>query len=419
MIHINFQNVFHVEKGLTQEVFHKFGERIPLYLESFQSRNQGFYKTIDDDKILDDIESFCERVEGDYDHIVVLGIGGSALGTKAIRDAFHPADRKPHLHILDNVDPFYITEKEKLWDLERTLFLVISKSGGTTETLSQYYYFHDAIVRARLTPAEHFVFITGDGSFLESIGKPQGIPQFPVPQTVGGRFSVLTAVGLLPACLMGVDIRSLIDGARQMRDLFLSFDFDKNIPFQLAAVQYFYDQKNYSKNVLMPYSNQLRTLSEWFVQLLAESTGKIDHEGHPVGITPLPAVGATDQHSQLQLFVQGPKDKLVLFLTVDSFENNPVIPVDKNHEQYAFLKGVTFAQLLNTEQKGTADSLTEAGCPNLQIKVPEVNESILGSLFFLFSGVTAFLGEFMNINAFDQPGVERSKILTKEYLREQ
>ena len=166
----------------------------------------------------------------------------------------------------------------------------------------------------------------------------------------------------------------------------------------------------------MPYATKLRTFSAWFAQLLAESTGKIDETGNHVGLTPVPALGVTDQHSQLQLFAQGPNDKLVIFMRVKNHGTDLNIPVEIDHEKINFLKNKSFQDLLDAEQRATADTLAEGGRPNMTIEIDQLDEAHLGQLFLLFEGATAFLGEMFHINAFDQPGVERSKVLTREYL---
>lgn len=416
MITLNIDNIFSIDNGLTHDVFHSFGERLPVYFEAFKKRNQGFYQVLDDAEMIANIESFVRSVRGQYDDVVVLGIGGSALGTKALRDGLWVGDVEPKLHIIDNVDPDFIADIEARINIDRTLFLVISKSGGTTETMTQFFYFKNRLEQNELQLKDHCVFITGQDSFLHDIGKKFHIPCFFVPENVGGRFSVLTPVGLLPAGLLGLDIRALVAGAKVMRDAFVSSDFDQNIPFQLATIQYWADQKGCSNHVLMPYSNRLKTFAEWYAQLLGESTGKRDIHGNTIGLTPLSALGATDQHSQLQLYAEGPVDKLIVFLKVERFDTHLTIPVPDDISRFDFARGVSFSTLLNTELDGTMDALTEAQRPNICLEVSEISETVFGELFFLFEGATAFLGEFFEINAFNQPGVERSKVLTKDYL---
>ena len=412
MIQIDFENIFQVG-GIKKSDFEKSEKKLSSFLENIEKRNQGFYQIFSDESFLAEVEqikAFVSSVKGKYDDIVVCGIGGSALGTIAIRDALMPlfSHKKPYLHVLENIDPDVISDLSAHLDLRRTLFLVISKSGGTAETISQYLYFHQKVEAVGLKLEDHFVVITGDSGFLKSEVKKHKLTQFTVPDNIGGRFSVLTSVGLLPAALMGIDIDALLEGGEEMAELFLSNNFDQNLCFQLAAAQFLSNKNN---QVLMPYATKLRSFSAWFTQLLAESTGK---EGK--GFTPISALGATDQHSQLQLFSEGPNDKLILFLEVQNFVIDPVIPVLVDHENTSFLKKVTFGKLLNTELKGTRAALTEKKRPNLTISIDSLSEKTLGALFLLFEGATAFLGEFLEINAFDQPGIERSKVLTRECL---
>lgn len=417
MISLFLKNAFCVSEDLETSFFH-FKDQLPTVFDAFARRGQGFYKAIDDTDTIAQLHAFCKNCEGRYEDIVVLGIGGSALGMKTLRDALGQPNTTPRMHILDNVDPDFIADIDRQISLPRTLFLVISKSGGTTETMTQYFYFQEKIRQLGLSIEHHFVFITGQESLLHQLGKNLKIPCFFVPDDVGGRFSVLTPVGLLPARLMGIDIDRVLVGARAMRDRFVSMDADINWPFQLAVLQHLFVQKNCTNQVLMPYSNKLKTFAEWGVQLIGESTGKIRPDGASVGVTPLVALGATDQHSQLQLYSDGPADKCIFFLTVENFSQDISIPVPAEVPSFAFIQGVTFAQLLNTEMKGTADALTERKRPNLEIRISQISEENMGGLFLLFEGMTAFLGELLGINAFDQPGVERSKILTKAYLQQ-
>lgn len=406
-----------------------FESRIGSDLASIHGRDQGFYSVIDDDSTLTAIENYVRDIEGRYDDVVVLGIGGSSLGTSCLKQAlthFFEHERAirehPKLHVLDNIDPSLLEEIDEIIDYKRTLFLVITKSGGTPETLSQFFYFSDRVTKEGLSLDNHFVFVTDPkaGLLRHIAGAHPNLKTFSVPPNVGGRFSVLTAVGLLPAKLMGIDIRKLLEGARAMRDRFLSVDFKENVPFQLAALQYTMDQEGKSIHVMMPYSNKLIGFSAWYRQLLAESIGKALNESGEtvhVGLTPVNALGATDQHSQSQLYHEGPNDKFFMMLGVEQFGGELMIPNPYPHEKAtAFLKGVSFNRLLHTEMKGTLRSLTQKDRPCLLISLGSLDAHHLGQLFMLFQSATAFLGEFYEINAFNQPGVELSKQLTREML---
>lgn len=411
---IDFTNIFATGQ-ISQNEFEKTGEKIPEFLDKISTRRQGFYQIFDDPKFqaeVEEIKKFAEFSNGKYSDIVICGIGGSALGARTIRNALTSKFSTPRLHILDNVDAEIIAEITENLDFAKTLFLVISKSGGTIETRTQYEYFRGILTHKKLELKNNLVFITGKFGFLREESNNRGIIAFSVPENIGGRFSVLTAVGLLPAALLGIDIDELLAGGQNSAKLFMSENFSENLPFQLAATQFLDLQSNSGQakkniNVLMPYSTKLGSFADWFAQLLAESTGKDDK-----GITPISAQGVTDQHSQLQIFVDGPKDKLVIFIETE--KSSPDLAQDKNLPKSGLQ---IFQKLMHAEKKGTAQSLTEKNVPNLTIQIPAISAKFLGELFMLFMGATAFLGEFMEINAFDQPGVERGKVLTRHILK--
>jgi glucose-6-phosphate isomerase len=306
-------------------------------------------------------------------------------------------------------------------DLSRTLFLLISKSGTTPEAIITYLYFRKKVTDSALKPADHFVFVTDiqSGALSEIIQKEK-IKCFPHPANVGGRFSVLSVVGLLPACLVGIDIRKLLASARLMRDSFFSEDFSANLPYQLAAAQYLLYKKGKCINTIMPYSAKLERFGDWLMQLLAESTGKAKNnygEIINVGITPTKALGTTDQHIQTQLFNEGPNNRLIMI--IEAKEQKPDLIIPPAHpeiEAFTIYQNVDMKKIFDIEREANVEVFTKNNRPNLTITIDRVDESALGELFFLFEGATAFLGEFFEINVFDQPGVELSKVLTKEAL---
>ncbi len=421
MLQLDLQNCFNLSSahGLAETEFRNSEKNIESLLTKIKQRGQGFYEVIDDQAMIDEVVAFAESVKGQYTDIAICGIGGSALGPITLRDAFTSSleDSSPKLHVLENIDPDFLGEALAHFNLSSTLFLVVSKSGGTPETLAQYMFFRNEVDKAGLDPADHFVFVTDpEKSLLLEVSKKEGIRTFPIASNVGGRFSVQTPVGLLPAALIGVDIKELIKGMQDMRDSFLNTNFDQNIPFQLSVVQIGASEKGKSQNIIMPYHTKLRQFGAWCVQLIAESTGKFKPDGTSVGITPIPSLGVTDQHSQVQLFAEGPNDKLIVFIKVETFSQDLEIPVLIDHEKTNFMSGKSFKDLLHAEQQATADALTENDRPNITITIPELTPYYLGQLFMLFEGATAFLGEFFEIDAFNQPGVERGKVLTREIL---
>ena len=387
-------------------------KNISDFLKRIEDKRQGFYKIIDDKKAFEKIEDLAKKLKNNFESFVVLGIGGSALGTICLKNALKPKHHEK-LFIIDNIDPDFIKEIENKIELKKTLFIVVSKSGDTLETLSQFFYFRKKILDQKLDVKTHFIFITdSEKGYLHDLAKKENYQTLDVPESVGGRFSVLTAVSLFPAALIGINIKKIIEGAKKMRDKFSSKDSKKNLPFLLAKKQYNLYKKGFKTNILFPYSNSLSSFSDWTRQLVCESTGKkFDNKKRKVftGITIIPAIGATDQHAQSQLFHEGPNDKLIIFFEIEKFKNTLKIPNEN-------LKNITFNKLLNIEKTSTEKSLEEAKRPTITIKLSEISEETLGELFMLFEGATAFLGEFFNINAFNQPGVEHSKKLTKQAI---
>jgi glucose-6-phosphate isomerase len=365
---------------------------IGKFLKKIAEKKQGFYETLNDKKTLSEINSFAKKIEGKFSHIVVLGIGGSALGTICLQQSLKHLfenelknSKTPKLYVIDNIDPVLIGDLEDIIDYKKTLFIVITKSGETIETLSQYSYFRKNCEKKKLDIKKHFVFVTDSkNGELRKIADKEKITSFNIPKNVGGRFSVLTAVGLLPARLIGIKIEKLLAGAKKV---------NKNQAFTLAAIQFLLKKP---MTVLMPYSQKLIKFTDWHRQLLAESIGKkFNNNGKIVyaGITPINALGATDQHSQLQLYNEGPNDKLIIFIEIEKHEKN------------------IFGKLLKIEKEATELSLTKNNRPNITITIDSFTEETLGELLMLFMWETAFLGEFFEINAFDQPGVELSKQL--------
>ncbi|MFA6305400.1 MAG: glucose-6-phosphate isomerase [Candidatus Gracilibacteria bacterium] len=401
MITINFDNT-----KITEKISEK---NISDFLKKIESRKQGFYKIIDDKKSISEIETLAKKLKNNFKYFVVLGIGGSALGTICLKNALKPHDHEK-LFVIDNIDPDFIKETENKIEIAKTLFIVVSKSGDTLETLSQFFYFRKKIEDKKLSPQKHFIFITDEKKgFLRDTAKKENFKTLDVPEAVGGRFSVLTSVSLFPAALIGINIQKLITGAKKMRDIFSSKDAKKNLPFSLAKTQYDFYKKGFKTNVLFPYSNSLTSFSDWTTQLICESLAKkFDNKKREIfaGISVIKALGATDQHAQSQLFHEGPNNKLIIFFEIENFKNTLKIPNE-------ILKNITFNKLINIEKASTEKSLKESKRPGITIKINELNEESLGELFMLFECATAFLGEMMSINAFDQPGVEYSKKLTK------
>ena len=382
----------------------------------------GWIATPGDPAPLDAVQAFADARRGTYDDVVVLGIGGSALGARALQAALlspvaRPDAAGPRLHVLDNVDGDEIAAHLAALRPDRTLVNVISKSGTTAETMAAYLAF-EAWLRDGVGDAwrEHVVVTTDpERGILGPHADAHDLPRFDVPPSVGGRFSVLTPVGLLPAALVGIDVAALLRGAARVRDD-VRLPAADGVTKRLAATQVWGARRGKTQTVWMPYASGLRRTSDWFVQLWAESLGKArTRDGARVhaGTTPVPAVGATDQHAQVQLFAEGPNDKLTTFVVLARDRQAARIPdAPDGLAPLAYLGGRRFHEVLNAEAAATAHALAVRGRPSLTLTLERLDEEAFGLLLQTLMWQTALVGEIWNVDAFDQPGVELGKRYT-------
>jgi glucose-6-phosphate isomerase len=396
----------------------------------------GFYQLIDQAETVREITGFAEGLGQAHDHVLILGIGGSALGTKALLSALRkPAwnelddegrDFFPRLTVLENVDPTTIGAALQRIDPRRVLVNVISKSGGTAETMAQY-----LVVRAWLEDAlggaahRHLVFTTDPTrGALREIAARDGVATLSVPPAVGGRFSVLSPVGLLPAALVGIDIAELLAGARRAIERAETDDLRGNPAALYAALHWAADAELGARiHVLMPYSDRLREFAEWYRQLWAESLGKrVDRAGREVhvGPTPVGAIGATDQHSQVQLFMEGPFDKIITFAVVEDLGEDVKIPSPPRDVPGSvplpgdldYLAGHTMGELLRAEWTATATALAQMGRMSCTLRLPDLSAATVGEAIMFYQLATGYAGVWYGVDPFDQPGVELGKRLT-------
>ncbi len=379
------------------------------------------------EEIVEDILKTAKDIRRKFEYFVVLGIGGSALGPiMAFNALCHlhyndlPRSKRhgPKFYVEDNVDPVRMKELLDVIDIKKTCFNVISKSGATSETMAQYLIVSDLLKQAGEDVKEHVVFTTdaSRGNLVKISKELGGVKSFVLGDGVGGRFSELSPVGLLPAAVLGIDIKLLLKGAAYMDRLCKTPDLKKNPALICALLQFLAMKDGKNIGVLMPYSDNLKYVSDWYAQLWAESLGKnetLSGEKCNVGQTPVKALGVTDQHSQVQLYTEGPYDKVVTFLSVGSYKEKYPIPHGcESIPDVSFLGGHTMEELIQAENKATAFALTKAGRLNYTIYLPVVNEFTLGQLLFLFELQTAYAGAMLNINTFNQPGVEAGKKAT-------
>jgi glucose-6-phosphate isomerase len=411
------------EKALQPDEVEALSKRVAEVVADLSSRRERgelpFYGLPYDDASISACESLANKLRDEFTTLVVLGIGGSALGTRAAIEAVPPDLRGAgarRVEVLDNIDPSTLCQVLDSVDLESTVFNVISKSGETAETMAQFLLARERL-RAVLGEAgyrDHVVCTTDPASgILRQIATDEGLATLPVPPGVGGRFSVLSPVGLLPISFAGLDVRALCEGARTMDARTKSPDLDGNPAAFHAAVLYAAMGRGAHIHVLMPYSDRLIRLAEWYGQLWAESLGKktaLDGRIVETGHTPLRALGATDQHSQVQLYVEGPRDKVVTFLRVEEHASDLRIPAAfPDVDTLACLGGHTFGELLNMEQKATELALADAGRMTTTLTLPRVDERAIGALFHFFEVQTLVAGGLLGVNPLDQPGVEAGK----------
>lgn len=390
-----------------------------------RGRDIGFYDAPLQRDLLKGIQAEVTRLRALADDLLVLGIGGSSLGGQALCAALGPTSgRDVRVHFVDNIDPDTVAVLLEKLDPTRTAATVITKSGDTVETLAQL-----LIVRRWLRVSlgqgearSRMTFVTDpDKGLLRELARREGVRAFDIPPEVGGRYSVLTPVGLLPAAFLGIDVDRVLTGAAEMAGRVSSTEVRTN-PACLLAAGAVLAQRHLGRNalVMMPYSDGLRVATAWFVQLWAESLGKrFDRFGKEVraGQTPIAALGAIDQHAQLQLFIEGPPDKAVCLVEVETWRHALPIPDELgDHEEVRYLHGRDLGELLAAERRGTRAALLDAGVPVIDLALPALDEESFGGLLLLLEAACACAGILMGVNPFDQPGVEAGKRMTMGLL---
>ncbi len=402
----------------------KLNESRPLYeaahaeiLSDRRADILGFYSL--PEQSTKHIADFMAKLNPMFDTMVVLGIGGSALGNKALYTALRTERELPRkLFVYDNVDPIFLHEILSSINMDSTIFNVITKSGTTAETMAGYMILMDILKQRYPSDYRRRMVITTDQEkgFLRQVIKTEGYESFIVPDNVGGRFSILTDVGLLSSAFTGMDIDELLRGAAAMRDRCETADPLSNPAYLNGLIHFLYFRQGKNISVMMPYSNALYDFADWYRQLWAESLGKrkdIKNRDIYVGQTPVKALGTTDQHSQVQLYAEGPNDKVFTFLTVENFKHDYLIPnLHPDREEVSYLGGRKLSELLNAERFATEIALSKAMRPNCNIIFPQIDEYHLGEFIMMYEIQTVFAGKLLHINPLDQPGVEAGKIAT-------
>ena len=381
---------------------------------------------------LPQINAMAAELRG-YRDILLIGIGGSNLGTKAIRHALKPENDTPHaardpagphLHFVENVDSYHLEQLFRQLSPDTTALLCVSKSGGTIETIVQYLILRDWLQRTLGTEQarrRQFVVTDPEQGWLRELVRNEKLASLPVPPQIGGRYSVLSAVGLVPLAALDVDVDALLQGAAHFAALCRSDDPQDNPALRLAACYYLLESRHDKRiSIMMPYVNRLRLFADWYCQLWAESLGKWQGSAPgaaAAGSLPVRAMGAVDQHSQLQMYLESRRDKMFTFINLEHWNHDFAIPLDAQAQQgFPYLEGRSLADVIHAEFHATRQVITDAGHPNLTLEMPVLDAYTLGQLIDLYQRTTIYTGLLYGINPLDQPSVEKGKKLAIRYL---
>lgn len=416
MIKIDFSNVLSdkigEEDGILLEEIKSYKHIVEdLHQQILDRKDKDFYFMNMPFQDTSSIKKTAKDIRDNFEYFVVIGIGGSALGNQMVNDGINGLDynlkNSPKFFILDNVDPDKFAYIADQIDIRRTMFNVITKSGSTTETVANFLIVLDWLKSYIGKDWKKHIIITTDPQkgFLRRFADENGILSFEIPPNLGGRFSVLSNVGLLSSAVCGVDIDQLLEGAKYGYEICSKkMDPVENPAYLLGLIHYIANiKKGKSISVMMSYAERLSSFVDWYRQLWAESLGK-----NGLGQTPVKAVGSIDQHSQIQLYVDGPKDKIITFLTLEESFRDFEITGDVPPE-FDYMKGKTLKQVLDALMEGTKAALVKAQVPNLTVSVDRMNPFNLGLLIYLYEMATGFSGLLYKVNPFDQPAVEEGK----------
>jgi glucose-6-phosphate isomerase len=418
MIELNFANMMTEvlgEKGISERQIEALRDRIDkAHREILQRRwaELAFMDLVSQDT--DEIKRTAEWVKKDAEDFLVFGIGGSALGPRSILEAlspFHNLKRRPKVFIYDNVDPGTLSAILSLVDIKKSIVNVITKSGSTAETMASFLVIWDELSKAMGNDAGARIIATTDPAKgnLRAVAQLKKFRTLSIPPGIVGRYSVLSPVGLLLAEVIGADANEMLRGAADISDRCSEPEIWKNPAYLFGTLLFLMDKEEKRNiSVMIPYADGLKYLSEWFSQLWAESLGKLG-----MGMTPYPSLGTVDQHSQLQLWMEGPEDKAFIFLRVLDYGTDIRIPeVFKDMEGIGYLGGHHLSELIKAEEESTELALTKNKRPNMTIHVPSIDAYHIGQLFQFFEIATAFTGFLYGVNPFNQPGVEEGKNFT-------
>ncbi|MGB9769546.1 MULTISPECIES: glucose-6-phosphate isomerase [Caldisericum] len=425
---IDFTNIFSEnigEHGVNRnEIFKKVELIKSVKKRIIDKINDDFYPLTLPDEMLKEvyeINNYASYIREKFDNLVVIGMGGSILGNEllhySVNGIYSNFVKPKKVYFIDNIDPETNLTLIQTLDLKKTFFNIITKSGSTSETLLNLLLLVDILKKEGLNPKEHFLFTTDpEKGLLRKLSNELEIKTYPIHPKVGGRYSVLSHVGLFSAAFEEINIEKLLLGAKERKEKFLNKEPIENSEMLFALTQYkFFKEKDVNINVIFSYSDGLEYLGKFYEQLLAESIGKkFSRDGKEIyaGITPVVARGPYHQHSTLQLFMEGPYDKLIIFVVPKKFRKDADIYNSLGYLELDFLTGKHYSELLLNEYIATKMALTQNGRPNVSIEIEKIDEENLGRLIYFMELEVLALGELLNINPIDQPSVEIGKRFT-------
>jgi glucose-6-phosphate isomerase len=384
--------------------------------DEMDSGDVGYYALpLESQAIVENVKKLCGKIDKKYNTIAIIGIGGSSLGIKAIERLLRPkTPNAKKILYFENSDPISVNQEISRLDKRHTLFIVISKSGGTVETLSIFKRIL-ATFDLEVERSDQIMVISDEGSILSKFADLNHLRRFVIPSNVGGRFSVLSAVGMVPLTLAGFDTLELLKGAQSFLERFLERREDHLLE---KAVFYISHSDCLPINVLFAYSDTFEEFGKWMVQIWGESLGKRNIRGERVGLTPISLIGSVDQHSFLQLIVEGPLNKTVTFMRISESEGTVMIPDISLPflEKSDFVNGYSFNELINAQCMATMKSVIESDVSVDEIEWVSVDEYSVGEMILYYELLTSTAGALLEINTYDQPGVEIGKKILQEYF---
>lgn len=400
----------------------KYGSIFREFQRSMREKQSSLTLSLEEEGLIPDIKSLAKNIAAKYENVLVLGIGGSALGARAVIQYLKGPlynlvkQEHPRLFILDNIDPVLVKYYEDVIDIGKTLIIYVSKSGSTPETAALFIHFYNRLKEAGGDTSDIVICCDPGDNGINHIAKSLGCRLLHIPKNLPGRYSVLSSVGFLPSEIIGIDSAQLLAGAQIVHQAIINDELAQNALFNLGAALFELALKGKSIHVLFNYSNLLYEFGLWFVQLWAESLGKKESLANKVihaGTTPLTSLGATDQHSILQLFKEGPADKVFGFMKINHVADEIKLANEFSTEkEYSYFAGHTMQEQLHIEQLATEMSLNKAGKPCYSITLKDVSPKTLGGVFYFFEALVVFTAHLWHVNAYDQPGVEEGKNIT-------